>query len=68
MLAGREIEGLCFLHIGLKIRVNMQTHTVGSDISGDITNPMLVLCYAFKLHGHFIKNFSVQFLKHYIYH
>ena len=33
----------------LEIRVTVQAHTVGSDLFGDITNPMLAFCYDFEV-------------------
>ena len=32
-------------HLGLEILVTVQAHTSGSNLFGDITNPMLVLSY-----------------------
>ena len=49
MLAARETqEGRCPL-LGLEIWVPVTARNVGSDLVGDITNPMLAFCYDFEV-------------------
>ena len=68
MLAGRGTQGeRSPLHLGSEIRMPVKVRTVGSDLFGDITNPMPFFLMTWKLHGSFIKNFSVQFSKFYNY-
>ena len=38
-----------FLHLGIEIRVNVQTHAVGIDLFDDIKTPLPVFCYDFEV-------------------
>ena len=49
VLDGMGRLGKRSLHLDLEIRVTVQAHTVFSDLFGDATSPMLVICYHFEV-------------------
>ena len=68
MLAGKGTLRDRSFHLGIEIQVTMQARTVGSDLFGDVTNPMIAFAMTLKLHRSFNNSFSVQFFKYYRYH